>query len=79
MYECDENGNLALHVACDWDQIYIVKLICETGDERLAQIRNDEGKTCVELAYEANSQEAYPYLCSKFRVAQSWTSWCSVL
>jgi ankyrin repeat protein len=68
IYETDEVGNLALHVACDWDQIYIVKLICETGDETLAQIMNGEGKTCVDVAFEANTQEAYPYLCSKYRI-----------
>lgn len=77
--EVDEVGNSALHVACDWDQIKVIKLICDYGNENLILVKNQEGKTAVEVAYESNTQEAYPYLCDKYKLSMSWSTWCSVL
>ena len=51
----DEVGNLPLHVACDWDQIKMIKLICDTGTDNIIHTKNEEGKSSLEVAYEANT------------------------
>lgn len=51
----DEQGNTALHVACDWDQLKTIQYICEAGTRAVIEAVNKEGKTPVEIAYEANT------------------------
>jgi len=63
VYELDQRGNTALHVAAEWDQLKILCLICEAGDDRLKSILNEEGRTAIEVAYDHSAQLAYPYLC----------------
>ena len=75
----DSKENLALHVAAEWDQLAIAKLICDVGDGAcLIKVKNEEGQTCVDIAYEENTQEVYPYLCQRYDIKLSWSFWCSL-
>lgn len=51
----DEAGNTALHVACDWDQIKIIQIICMNSAPDIITLKNQEGKTAVDVAYESNT------------------------
>jgi hypothetical protein len=66
-------------VACEWDQIKIVTIICEVADRSIIESKNRDGKTAVDIAYEENTQECYPYLCHKYDIKMSWAMWCAIL
>ena len=75
----DTKKNLALHVASEWDQLSVVRLICDVGDgASLIKVKNADGQTCVDIAYEENTQEVYPYLCHRYNIKLSWSFWCSL-
>jgi len=44
-----------LHVAAEWDQLSILQVICEVGDERLKSLVNKDGRTAIEVAYDHNT------------------------
>jgi ankyrin repeat protein len=53
----DKAGNTPLHVACDWDQIEVIRVICESSDDPIViTLLNHDKKTPVEVAYESNTQ-----------------------
>ena len=43
-------------------------MICDVSGESQINIKNNEGLTPVEISYEENTQEAYPYLCDRFKL-----------
>ena len=66
----DKDGNTALHVAAEWDQLEIIEILTDQEESRklTCEIKNGEGLTAVDVAYNSNSQEGYPYLCHKFNL-----------
>ena len=75
----DQEGNLPLHVACEWDQVEVIKMICDAGTDEMVKAENGEGKTPVDVAYEENTQQAYVYLCDRYKIKKSWSVWCSIV
>ena len=53
-------------MACEWDQVEVIKMICDAGSDEMVKAENGEGKTPVDVAYEENTQQAYVYLCDRY-------------
>lgn len=110
IFECDVEGNTAMHVVCDWDYLDILKALCDTMDSQLQlanvesaalvdsdedetkeeskplkptlnnksqkklksplKMKNQEGLTPIELAFEENTQIAYSYLCTRYGLSR---------
>mmetsp|Transcript_4686 Transcript_4686/g.3942 ORF Transcript_4686/g.3942 Transcript_4686/m.3942 type:complete len:132 (+) Transcript_4686:247-642(+) len=77
VYAQDEEGNTPLHIASLWSHMEVLELLWEQGGKKLVELRNKEGDTAYELAYEENQIYAYEYLCEKMGIKTG--SFCSIL
>lgn len=77
IYAQDDEGNTPLHVASLWSHMKILEFLWEKGGKKLVQIRNKEGDTAWELAYEENQIYAYEFLCEKMGIRSN--TLCSIL
>ena len=46
----------------------IVEVLWREGGEKLAQIKDNDGQTAYEYAYEENQLEPYEYLCDRLGI-----------
>mmetsp|Transcript_26100 Transcript_26100/g.30129 ORF Transcript_26100/g.30129 Transcript_26100/m.30129 type:complete len:296 (-) Transcript_26100:69-956(-) len=64
----DDEGNTPLHIAALWSHMEILEFLWEEGGRKLASIKNSDGLTAMELAYEENQLQPHEYLCEKMGV-----------
>ena len=77
IYIQDKEGNTPLHVAWIWSHIEIVEFLWQEGGKKLASIKNSEGLTAMELAYEENQLYPHEFLCEKRGIKPN--SLCNIL
>ena len=77
VYSQDEKGQTPLHIACLWSHMGVIELLWEQGGKKLVEIKNKDGDTAYELAYEENQIYAYEFLCEKMGIKTSFL--CSIL
>lgn len=77
VYQQDEGGQTPLHIASLSSHMEIIELLWEEGGKKLVEIKNNEGLTAYELAYEENQIYAYEFLCDKMGIKHN--SFCSLL
>jgi ankyrin repeat protein len=77
VYSQDEEGNTPLHIASLWSHMEILEFLWEEGGKKLVEIKNKEGLTAIDLAYEENQIYAHEFLCEKMGIKANST--CSIL
>jgi ankyrin repeat protein len=77
IFQEDEGGNTPLHIASLSCHMEIIEYLWEEGGKKLVEVKNKEGKTAYELAYEENQIYAYEFLCDKMGIKTN--SFCSLL
>ena len=68
VYLQDNEGNTPLHVASIWSHMEIVEFLWQEGGKKLASIKNSDGLTAMELAYEENQLHPHEFLCEKMGI-----------
>ncbi|CAI2371647.1 unnamed protein product [Moneuplotes crassus] len=77
IYTQDDEGNTPLHIASLWSHMGILEYLWELGEKKLVEIRNHDGDTAYELAYEENQIYAHEFLCEKMGI--NTNTICSLL
>jgi ankyrin repeat protein len=73
----DEGGNTPLHIAALWSHMKLLEFLWQEGGAKLAEIKNSEGLTANELAYEENQIYAHEFLSEKMGIKTSFM--CNIL
>lgn len=73
----DEEGNTPLHIASLWSHMEILEFLWAEGGQKLVNVKNNDGLTAIELAYEENQLYAHEFLWERMGIKPN--SLCSIL